>query len=58
MTDQATSARGADLRNKRDDTSIESRDAVLEFKVTADKMAAFIASYTPAEGNGRKLSLS
>ena len=57
MTDQATSARGADLRNKRDDTIAESRDAALEFKVTPDKMAAFISAYTPAEGNGKQLSL-
>ncbi|NDV24392.1 FapA family protein [Desulfovibrio sp. JC022] len=57
MTDQATSARGADLRNKRDDTVVDNSNAVLEFKVTPDKMAAFISSYTPAEGNGKTLSL-
>lgn len=57
MTDQATSARGADLRNKQGSTVTESRDAVLEFQLTPDKMAAFISSYIPAEGDGKALSL-
>lgn len=31
---------------------------MLEFKVTHDKMAAFISSYTPAQGNGTPLSVT
>ncbi|NDV25895.1 DUF342 domain-containing protein [Desulfovibrio sp. JC010] len=57
MTEQATSARGADLRNKQNNTAVENRDAVLEFQLTPDKMAAFVSSYTPAEGEGTPLSL-
>ena len=57
MTDKATSAERADLRNKLDDVVAEGRDAVLEFQLTPDKMAAFISAYTPAEGSGAPLSI-
>jgi len=57
MTDKATSARGADLRNKRNEVVAEGCDAVLKFQLTPDKMAAFISAYTPAEGSGTPLSL-
>ncbi len=53
---EQSSTRSADLRNVKA-TQIDSRDTVLEFKLTPDKMAAFVSAYTPAKGNGKKLSL-
>lgn len=57
MAEQSTPARGAELRSKHIEESVESRDALLEFKITPDKMAAFISAYTPAQGGGKKLSI-
>ncbi len=57
MAEQSSPIRGAELRTKHSADEAESRDAILEFKVTPDKMAAFISSYTPAQGNGAPLSM-
>ncbi len=57
MAEQSTPARGAELRSKHTDESVEARNAILKFKITPDKMAAFISSYTPAQGGGIPLSV-
>ncbi len=57
MTDRESPVRQADLRNKSDNKIVESRNAVLEFQLTPDKMAAYISAYTPAEGDGTPLSI-
>ncbi|WP_027720393.1 DUF342 domain-containing protein [Maridesulfovibrio zosterae] len=57
MADQSTPVRGAELRAKGSEKITESRDASLEFKITPDNMAAFVSSYTPAQGNGSPLSI-
>ncbi|WP_432738375.1 DUF342 domain-containing protein [Maridesulfovibrio sp. FT414] len=58
MAEQSSPARGAELRSSHSEQKVESRDAVLDFKVTPDKMAAFISSYTPAQGDGAQLSIA
>lgn len=57
MAEQSPPARGAEFRSQHSGKEVESRDAKLEFKVTPDKMAAFISAYTPAHGNGAPLSI-
>ncbi|WP_321400693.1 FapA family protein [Maridesulfovibrio sp.] len=57
MTEQDNSSQKTKLRNMEKRTAPEDRNATLEFKLTHDKMAAFISAYTPAEGNGSTLSL-
>ncbi|CCO22812.1 DUF342 domain-containing protein [Maridesulfovibrio hydrothermalis] len=57
MAETPSSVRSAELRNIKVDTGVNNRDATLEFKITPDKMAAFISAYTPAEGSGKPLSL-
>ncbi|WP_320171309.1 FapA family protein [Maridesulfovibrio sp.] len=57
MTKKTTPARGAEKRHRSSGPKEQSRDASLEFKTTPDKMAAFISSYTPAQGDGEQISI-
>ncbi|MBI9112099.1 FapA family protein [Maridesulfovibrio ferrireducens] len=57
MADQESTIRGSELRSSSATEEEKSHDAQLEFSITADKMAAFISSYTPAQGNGAPLSI-
>lgn len=57
MSEQKSPSRSSELRSRHSDKPAESRDATLEFRVTPDKMAAFISAYTPAAGGGAPLSV-
>ncbi|OEU70946.1 MAG: hypothetical protein BA863_15235 [Desulfovibrio sp. S3730MH75] len=57
MADNGSPIRSSELRTPSSQDDGPSHDAELEFSVTEDKMAAFIASYTPAQGDGAPLSI-